>query len=214
MSLTPPSLRLTRSTNFATPSPESRMFASICKTASLAPPCSGPDSAWIPAEIDAYRLAPVDPTSRTVEVEAFCSWSSCKMSRRSSAFASVGAMWYGSAKGDKVDEKKIGQKVECVVRVQERLPEAFLVRIGGNDGQFGEQPDGRELHIARIMRVGGGLVVGRQPPYRAGEHRHRGRGMRQRLEDLFEVFVQKGVSTNFLVEFTKLVGGRQRPAEQ
>src|SRR6218665_545742 len=117
-------------------------------------------------------------------------------------------------KGAKVHPKKIWPKVECVVRGQERLPEAFLVRIGGKNGQFGQQPDGRELHIARIMRVGGVLVVGRQPRYRAGEHRHRVRGMRQRLEDLFEVFVQKGVSTNFLVEFTKLVGGRQRPAEQ
>ena len=42
-------------------------------TASFAPPCSGPHSAEIPALIEAYRLAWVLPTSRTVEVDAFCS---------------------------------------------------------------------------------------------------------------------------------------------
>ena len=64
--------------------------ASILTTASLAPPWAGPQSAAMPAAIAAYGLAPVDPTSRTVEVEAFCSWSACRMKIRSSALARVG----------------------------------------------------------------------------------------------------------------------------
>ena len=34
--------------------------------------------------------APLEPTSRTVEVDAFCSWSACRMNRRSSARAATG----------------------------------------------------------------------------------------------------------------------------
>ena len=56
------------------------MFSSISSTAWLAPPCSGPKRAFTPAETDAKRLACDDPTSRTVDVEQFCSWSACKMS--------------------------------------------------------------------------------------------------------------------------------------
>jgi hypothetical protein len=39
----------------------------------LAPPWSGPQSAMTPAEIEAKRLAWLDPTIRTVEVLQFCS---------------------------------------------------------------------------------------------------------------------------------------------
>ena len=39
----------------------------------------------MPAEIDENWFAPVEPTRRTVEVDAFCSWSSCRISSRSSA---------------------------------------------------------------------------------------------------------------------------------
>ena len=45
----------------------------IIKAASLAPPCAGPQSAAIPAEMQANGLAPVEPANRTVEVDAFCS---------------------------------------------------------------------------------------------------------------------------------------------
>ena len=47
--------------------------ASIFSTASLAPPCAGPQSAAMPAAMQANGFAPVEPASRTVEVEAFCS---------------------------------------------------------------------------------------------------------------------------------------------
>ncbi|MNN26278.1 hypothetical protein D3C81_1397790 [compost metagenome] len=59
--------------------------SSIFSTASLAPPCAGPHSAVTPAATEAYGLAPVEPTRRTVEVEAFCSWSACRTNSRSSA---------------------------------------------------------------------------------------------------------------------------------
>ena len=47
--------------------------ASIFSTASFAPPCAGPHRLAMPAAIQANGLAPVDPASRTVLVDAFCS---------------------------------------------------------------------------------------------------------------------------------------------
>ena len=70
--------------------------SSISSTASLAPPCAGPQSADTPAEMAAYGLAPVEPARRTVEVLAFCSWSACRISSRSRACAASGSTWYGS----------------------------------------------------------------------------------------------------------------------
>ena len=42
-------------------------------TSWLAPPCSGPQRAQMPAEIEAKRFACELPTRRTVDVEQFCS---------------------------------------------------------------------------------------------------------------------------------------------
>ena len=50
----------------------------------------------MPAAMQANGLAPEEPASRTVEVEAFCSWSACRMRMRSSARTSTGFGSYSS----------------------------------------------------------------------------------------------------------------------
>ena len=50
----------------------------------------------MPAAMQANGLAPDEPASRTVEVEAFCSWSACRMKMRSIARASTGFGLYSS----------------------------------------------------------------------------------------------------------------------
>ena len=67
--------------------PISRNMAS---TASFAPPWAGPHKLAMPAAMQAKGLAPLEPAMRTVEVEAFCSWSACRMKMRSIAFATTG----------------------------------------------------------------------------------------------------------------------------
>jgi hypothetical protein len=74
----------------------SRIEISISITFWLAPPCSGPHSAEMPAETLANRLACDEPTMRTVLVEQFCSWSACRISSRSSALAITGSTSYFS----------------------------------------------------------------------------------------------------------------------
>jgi hypothetical protein len=51
----------------------------------------------MPAAMHANGLAPDEPASRTVEVEAFCSWSACRIRMRSSARTSTGLTLYSSA---------------------------------------------------------------------------------------------------------------------
>src|SRR5512141_3103275 len=69
---------------------------SILRQASLAPPCAAPHRQAMPAEMQANGLAPEDPAKRTVEVDAFCSWSACRIKIVSSAFASTGLTLYSS----------------------------------------------------------------------------------------------------------------------
>jgi hypothetical protein len=44
----------------------------------------------MPAAMQAKGFAPDDPANRTVEVDAFCSWSACRMKMRSIARSSTG----------------------------------------------------------------------------------------------------------------------------
>lgn len=48
-------------------------------------------------ETEANRLALLEPTRRTVEVEQFCSWSACRTKSMSSTFDITGSTSYGSA---------------------------------------------------------------------------------------------------------------------
>ncbi len=60
----------------------------------------------MPAEIEANRFACEEPTSRTVEVEQFCSWSACRISSLSSALVTTGSGMYSSAGTEKVIRRK------------------------------------------------------------------------------------------------------------
>ena len=72
--------------------PEAWIVSSMRRTASFAPPCSGPDRAPTPAATEAYILASAEPTSLTVEVEQFCSWSAWRMRSMSRAFTIAGSI--------------------------------------------------------------------------------------------------------------------------
>src|SRR5690606_32690111 len=69
---------------------------SITRQASLAPPCAGPHSVAMPAAMHANGLAPEEPARRTVDVDAFCSWSACRIRIRSSARTSTSLGLYSS----------------------------------------------------------------------------------------------------------------------
>ena len=68
-------------------------------TSSLAPPCSGPESAAMAAAVVEKGSALELPTARMALVLQFCSWSACRMNSTSSARASTGlAAYLGSVR--------------------------------------------------------------------------------------------------------------------
>ena len=67
----------------------------------MAPPCAGPQRQATPAAMQANGLAPDEDASRTVEVEAFCSWSACSVKIRSMARLRIGSTTYSSAGTEK-----------------------------------------------------------------------------------------------------------------
>ena len=82
---------------------------SMLMTASLAPPWLGPHSEAMPAAMQANGLAPEEPARRTVEVEAFCSWSAWSIRMRSIAFSSTGLTSYSSAGTENIMRRKLAE---------------------------------------------------------------------------------------------------------
>ena len=80
--------------------------ASMFRHSSFAPPCLGPQSEAIPAAMQANGLAPDEPARRTVEVDAFCSWSACRMKMRSMALVRTGFGFQSSAGTEKHMRRK------------------------------------------------------------------------------------------------------------
>jgi len=112
----------------------------------------------------------------------------------------------GLGVGAEVELEEVVDEAQRVVGVQERLADALLVRVRGHDRQLGEQANRRDLDLRRVLRTERVLVVRRQRRNAGGEHRHRVRVVRQRIEEAAQVLVQQGVTTDAgveLVEFTR-----------
>ena len=103
---------------------------------------------------------------------------------------------------------------ERVVRVEERLTDRLLVRVGRDRRQLGQQPDGGEFHLGVVERVERILVVGRQRVGCAGQHRHRMRVAREAVEEPLQVLVQQRVPLDLGGELLQLFLGRQFAVDQ
>lgn len=110
-----------------------------------------------------------------------------------------------------VELEEVVHEAQRVVRVQERLADALLVRVGRDDRELGEHPDRVQLDVLAVVRIGLVLVIGRERRDRGGEHRHRVRVVGQRLEEVLEILVQQRVAADLLVELGQL-GGRGKLA--
>ena len=62
--------------------------------------------------------------------------------------------------------QEVLDQVQRVVGVEERLADRFLVGVRGDGGQFGQQPNGREVDLLVVERVERILVERRQRRYR------------------------------------------------
>ena len=113
-----------------------------------------------------------------------------------------------------VELEEVLDEAQRVVGVEERLAERLLVRVGGDDRQLREQPDGGQLDHLGVVRVERVLVVGRERRHGRRQHRHRVRGVRQRREEALEVLVQQRVAAHLLGELVELGRRRQLPVDE
>src|SRR5206468_1183175 len=110
------------------------MSASIANAASLAPPWAGPQRQAIPAAMQANGLAPDEPAIRTVEVDAFCSWSACRMKILSSALANTGLILYSSHGTAKHMCRKFSAKLSEFFGYINGWPMVYLKAIAASGG--------------------------------------------------------------------------------
>src|SRR2546428_8798862 len=129
-------LSLTWSMNCLADSPFLRMSSSISTTSWFAPPCKGPQSAQMPALMEAKRFVCALPTIRTVLVEQFCSWSACRMSSRFSARTATGSGRYGSAGPADVMCREFAQESRSVRGEMDGGPKVFLYENAALGGSF------------------------------------------------------------------------------
>jgi hypothetical protein len=114
-----------------------------------------------------------------------------------------------------VELEEVVDEVQRVVRVQEGLADALLVRVGGDDRDLREEADGRLLDHLGVVDVERVLVVGRERVDRAGEHRHGVSVRRQCREEALEILVQEGVVADAIREVLVLgLGGELTVEEQ
>ena len=192
----------------------SPICASIFSTASLAPPCAGPHSEAMPAAMQANGLAPLDPALRTVAVEAFCSWSACRMKMRSIARARVGLTLYLLARHGEGHVQEIFGIAQRVLRIHEGLAERIFERHRRDRRHLGDQAVGRDHPLVRVVDVGRVVIEGRERADHAAQHRHRVRVAAEPAEEGRELLVHHRVMGDVVDELLLLLRGRQLAVEQ
>src|SRR5207249_11868142 len=106
----------------------------------------------VPEAIQANGLAPDEPAIRTVEVEAFCSWSACRMKILSSASASTGLILYSSHGTAKHMCRKFSAKESEFFGYMKGWPMVYLKAIAARVGTFAI------MRMEAIMRCCGSLI--------------------------------------------------------
>src|SRR6476646_8071297 len=90
----------------------------------------------MPPEIDVNRLACDEPTSRTVDVEQFCSWSACSTNSMSRALTKSGSTSYGSAGKPNVILRKFSTRPQELSGYRNGWPTDFLYAYAAIVGSF------------------------------------------------------------------------------
>ena len=103
----------------------------------------------MPAAMQAKGLAPEEDASRTVEVEAFCSWSAWSMKIRSIARGQDRIDDVVLGRDGEAHVEEVRRVVEVVPRIDERLADRILVGPGDDRRHLGDQPDRGAPRAAR-----------------------------------------------------------------
>ena len=184
---------------FSTP-PLRWMSSSMFSAASLAPPCAGPHRQATPAAMAAKGLVPELPHSRTVEVRGVLlvvGMQDEDAVHRPHQHVVGHVVLAGRGEHH---AHEVAGVAELVARVHVGLAHAVLVGHGHQRGHLGDQPDGGDVAVARIVDVGAVVIEGRQRADQAGHHRHRVRVAAEAAQEELHLLVDHRVVVDELVE--------------
>ena len=173
---------------------------SMLSAASLAPPCAGPQRQAMPAAMQANGLAPDEPASRTVEVEAFCSWSAWRMKMRSMARDEHRVDLVLLARHREAHAQEVRGVVERVQRINERLADVVLEGHRRDRRHLGDHAERRDHALVRVGDVGRVVIEGRQRADHAAHDRHRMRVAAEAGEEAAHLLVDHRVIGHAMVE--------------
>ena len=124
----------------------------------------------------------------------------------------VGLPWLGRHRVQHV--KEVLGVAEVVARVHEGLADRVLVGPGGDGRHLGDQPEGGDPALLRIVDVEAVVVEGRQRADHAAQDRHRVRVAAEPVVEAADLLVQHGVPRDALVELLELRRVRQLAVQQ
>ena len=168
----------------------------------------------MPAAMQANGLAPDEPASRTVEVEAFCSWSACRMKIRSMARDEHRIDLVLLARHREAHAQEVRRVVERVQRINERLADVVLVGHRRDRRHLGDHAERSDHALVRIGDVGRVVIEGRQRADHAAHDRHRMRVAAEAGEEAAHLLVDHRVVGDAVVEVGLLRRRRQFAVEQ
>ena len=129
----------------------------------------------MPAAMQANGLAPEEPASRTVEVEAFCSWSACRTKMRSIARLKhrVDLVFLARHREHHVEE--VRGVIELVPRIDEGLADGIFIGHRGDGRHLRDHAERGNVALDWIGDVDGVVIEGGK---RADGANHDGHRMR------------------------------------
>ena len=89
---------------------------------------------------------------------------------------------------------------EFVARIHERLADRVFVGPGGDRRQLGDQPEGADAAVLRVVDVETVVVERRHRADHAAHHRHRVRIAPEAVVERAQLLVQHGVAEHALIE--------------
>ncbi|EWS64905.1 hypothetical protein Y695_01844 [Hydrogenophaga sp. T4] len=118
------------------------------------------------------------------------------------------------ARGAEHHAQEVARVAQVVLRVHVGLAHAVLVGHGHQGGHLGDQADGRDVAVLRVVDVGAVVVEGRQTTHQAGQHGHGVGIAAEATQEELHLLVDHGVVDHELVEVAALLVVRQITVEQ
>ena len=124
----------------------------------------------------------------------------------------IDVVWLGGHRVHHVE--KVFRVAEIVTRIHERLAERIFVGPGGDGWHFGDQAEGADFAVLRIIDVQAVVIEGRERADDAANDGHRMRVAAEAVVELAQLFMDHGVEHDAAVKIDGFLFGGQFTVQQ